>query len=163
MGHGVRAIVGKGEERLSDSEGFQNLFCLTMERERGFPQNIVPNLNVGPLNSISKAPSYCFQKSLFGCKTGCIALGRSRSFLTPEDFFLGEDPVEEVVSPTVHHPFDPFNIHDVDACSQNHLSTLVSGFKDSRVPGFECNILVQKNLIGISLDPLNPIPWNPFI
>jgi hypothetical protein len=146
MGHGVRAVVGKGEKRCSDSEGFQNLLCLATEGERGFSQSVVPNLNVGPLNSIPEAPSYRFQKSFFGCETGCIALGRSRSFLTPQDFFLSEDAAEKVVSPTVHHPFDPVHIHNVDACSHNHLSTLVSGSKDlpagrRGVPGFKSNLL----------------------
>src|SRR5512139_2769205 len=120
MGHGVGAVVGKSEKSVSNSEGFRNLLRLAMKGERRFSQGIVPNFNVGPLNSISKAPSDCLQKGFLGCKTRCIALGRSRSSLTPQDLFLGEDTLEKGVPPAVHDPLDPIHVDDVNAASHYH-------------------------------------------
>nr|MBP1709000.1 hypothetical protein [Deltaproteobacteria bacterium] len=133
MGHGVRAVVGKGEESFSNSEGFRNVLRLAVEGERRFSQSIVSNLNVRPLDSISKAPSDGLQKGLFGRKTRRVAFGRSRSFLTPHDFFLGEDPAEKMVPPSVHHPFDPIHIDDVNAASQDHSHVRSSEFGVRRI------------------------------
>src|SRR4030043_977860 len=123
MGHGVGSVVGKGEKSLFDSEGFENILCLSMEGERRFPHGIVLHFDIRPLNTVSKPPSDGFEKSLFCRKSSGKAFRGPSSLLTPNNFFLGKNPTEKEISPSSHHTFDPINIHNINTNSNNHNSS----------------------------------------
>src|SRR4030043_716453 len=123
MGHGVGSVVGKGEKSLFDSEGFENLLCLSMEGERWFPHGIILHFDIRPLNTVSKPPSNGFEKRLFCRKSSGKAFRGTGSPLTPNDLFLGKNPTEKEISPSSHDTFDPINIHNIDTCSNNHNSS----------------------------------------
>jgi hypothetical protein len=126
MSHGIESLVGESEKSLFDSLGFENLFCLSMEGEERFSQGIVLHFDIRPLDAISKASSNGFEKGLLGCEPNGKTFGGAGPFLTPDDFSLRKDPTKEEVSPTSHHTFDPFDIHDVDAISNNHKFGVIS-------------------------------------
>ena len=113
--------MGEGEESVSDSEGFQDLLCLSVNRERGPSDGIVPNLNIDPPYFISQAPANRLQKGLFCGKSDRITLGRPRSPLAPKNLLPGEDPAEKVVPPPFHNLLNPLNVHDVNADPNNHF------------------------------------------
>jgi hypothetical protein len=81
----------------------------------------VLHFDIRPLNSISHSGSDCFKKSLFGCKEDGKAFSRSGPSLAPEDLLLRKDPAKEEISPAGYHLLDPFDIHNVDTCTENHI------------------------------------------
>ena len=137
MGHRVRAVMGKGDERPTNPEGVHDLLGLPPEEKRRFSRGIIADRNVGPPDPVTKTPSKRFYEGFFCRKAGREALGRPGPFLTRGDFFSGKDPLNEMVSPAVHHPFDPVDIHDINASAYNHLPTPIIGGKGSRALGFK--------------------------
>src|SRR4030042_1433712 len=120
MSHGVESLVGESEKSLCDSLDFEDLLCLSIEGEERFPQGVVLHFDIRPLDAISKSPSNCFEKGLLGCEPNGKTFGGAGPFLTPDDFSLRKDPTKEEVSPTSHHTFDPFDIHNVEANANTH-------------------------------------------
>ena len=118
--------------------GFEDLLCLPMEGEERFPQGIILHFDIRPLDTISKAPSNGFEKGLLGCKPNGKTFGGAGPLLTPDDFSLCKDPTKEEVSPTSHHTFDPFDIHDVDTGSNDHFKIRNSecGFRNDKDSAF---------------------------
>src|SRR4030042_850651 len=121
MGHGVGPVVGKGEKSIFNSEGFTDLLCFSMEGEQRFSHRIVLHFDIDPLDSVSKPPTNGLEESLFGCKPNGKTFRRPSPFLAPDNLLLCKDSTKKEVSPTGHHPFDPFNIDNVDAGSNDHM------------------------------------------
>jgi hypothetical protein len=121
MRHGIGSVVGKGEKSLLNSEILENLLCLSMKGERRFPHGIVLYFDIRPLNTVSKPPSNGFEKSLFCGESDGKTLRGPGPSLAPEDLFLCKHAIEKEVSPASHQMLDPIYIHDINACSNDHL------------------------------------------
>ena len=126
MGHGEGSLVGESEKSLLDLLGSEDFLGLSMEREERFPERIVLHFDILPLDTIPKPTSDGLEKGLLGCKSSGKTFRGASSLLTPYDFFLCIEPTKKEVSPTSHHMFDPFNINDVNACTENHIRMRIS-------------------------------------
>jgi hypothetical protein len=54
MCHGIGSVVGKGEESLLDSMGFEDFLCLSMEGEQRFSHRIVLHFDIRPMDTAPK-------------------------------------------------------------------------------------------------------------
>jgi hypothetical protein len=120
MGHGKRTIVGKGEERLTDSQGLNEFSGFSVKEEGRLAHGIVHHLHVGPTDSLAKSKSNGFEKSLFGCKSNGVTFSRARLSLAASDLFFGEDTTDEEVTPSGDEAVDPFDMDNIDARADNH-------------------------------------------
>jgi hypothetical protein len=73
------------------------------------------------VNPISKSQSDRFEKSLFRCEPEGKTFWGMGSLLTPGNFSLGKNSTEKEVSPTSHQIFNPSDIHNVNARSNDHI------------------------------------------
>ncbi len=121
-----------------------------MKEEERFAHGIIHHLDVSPVNPFAESPSNGFEKGFFGCKSNGKTFGGSGLSLAAVDFSFGEDTLEEEVTPPGDEVFNPFNIHDIDACSKDHKEngSRGQGFKGSR---FLCWVSLY-----LPLDPLAP-------
>lgn len=119
-----------------------------MKEEARFAHGIVYHLDVGPADALAKSQPNCFEKGFFGCKSNGETFGRSGLCPATVDFSFAKDTTQEEVTPAGNEVFDPFDVNDIDARSDDH-NERVGGVKDSRVEGTIC-------IVGFSLDPSTP-------
>ncbi len=91
-----------------------------MKEEGRLAHRIVRHFDVGPVDPFAKSQPHGFEKGFFGCKSNGETFRGSGLLLTAADFSFGEETDEEEVTPTGDEVFDPFDIHDIDARSNNH-------------------------------------------
>ena len=120
MGHGVRPVVGKGEMRLGDAMVLQDLFGLSMDGKKWFPQGVVLYLYIRPSNPVSESPADRFQKGLLCRKTQGEAVRGPAPLSTSLDFSLGEHAVEKKISPSGDDPVNAINIDDINTRPYDH-------------------------------------------
>src|SRR4030042_1176800 len=121
MGHGAGSVVGKGDKSPLNWVGLEELLCLSAEGETRFSCGFVLHFDVRPLNSIPQSGSDRLEKGLFGCKKDGKTFSRSGPSLAPEDLLLRKYPAKEEISPAGHHLFNPFDLHNVDTGTNNHI------------------------------------------
>jgi hypothetical protein len=124
MSQGERRLVGKGEVHSFYLLGFDNFAHLPVERKEGLPQRRSLHFHVGPSDAVLEPPSDCLEKSFFGRKPEGKTGRGSGSLLTPLDFSLGKDPVQEEFSPACDDPLHPLDLDHVNAGADNHLLLL---------------------------------------
>ena len=102
-----------------------------MEGEHGFSQGIVLHFDICPLDAVSKPPPDGFEESLFGCEPDGKTLRGPGPLPTTDDLFLCKDPTKKEISPAGHQALDPTNIHNINACSNDHIKISEFGMRIS--------------------------------
>jgi hypothetical protein len=126
MGHGKWAVVGKGEERLTDPQGVKEIPCFSVKEEGRFPQGVVYHLDISPSNSFTISQSNGLEKGLFGREPYGKTFGGPGLLVAAADLPFREDTDEKEVAPSGQEALDPFDIDNINARSKDHENSFES-------------------------------------